>query len=104
MPVQATIVLNGADQRDYLTTDEGCVGIGDWSQLQAGAQVIVRDASGAVVDVAELQAGESTDGCSWMADISVPDSEFVSISVPMVAEVWFSQADLESGMVEITLP
>ena len=103
-PVQATFILTGVEQQDFLVTDEGCVGLGDRRGLKPGAQVIVRDASGTVVDVSELQPGESGDGCSWVADLSVPDSEFVSISVPMIADVWFSQSDLGSGMVEITLP
>lgn len=101
-PVQATLVLNGTAQVDYIITSEGCVGLGQWSGLRPGAQVVVRDADGTVVDIGDLQAGDGD--CSWVADISVPGSEFVSIGIPMVTEVWFSQADLESGEVEITLP
>lgn len=104
MQVQATFTLGGVEQQDYLVSAEGCVGLRDWRGMQAGAQVIVRDANGTVVDVSELEAIDSADSCSWVADLSVPDSEFVSISVPMIAEVWFSQSELETGEVEITLP
>lgn len=103
-PVTASVEFTGAEQRDYMITEEGCVGIGEWSPLKTGAQVIVRDATGTVVDVAELETAEGTDGCSWTADLSVPDSEFVSISIPMVTEVWFDQAEFEAGDVFITIP
>lgn len=103
-PVTASVEFTGAEQRDYMITEEGCVGIGEWSPLKTGAQVIVRDATGTVVDVAELETAEGTDGCSWTADLSVPNSEFVSISIPMVTEVWFDQADFEAGDVSITIP
>lgn len=103
-PVTAAIEFTGAEQRDYMITDEGCVGIGEWSPLKAGAQVIVRDATGTVVDVSTLEADEGAGGCSWTAELSVPGSEFVSISIPMVTEVWFDQTELESGEVSITIP
>lgn len=101
-PVAVTVVLNGTEQVDYVVTPEGCVGLGQWRSLKPGAQVVVRDANGTVVDIASLEAGD--DGCSWMADITAPGSEFVSISIPMVTEVWFTQADIEAGQVELTLP
>ncbi len=97
-------MLEGVEQQDYLISPEGCVGLRDWRGMQAGAQVVVRDANGTVIDVSELEASDAVEGCSWVVDLSVPDSEFVSISVPMIADVWFSQSDLESGEVEITLP
>ena len=103
-PVQAVLTLGGIEQQDYLITDEGCVGLGDWRGLKPGAQVIVRDASGTVVDVGELEAGDVEGECSWMADLSVPTSEFVSISVPMITDVWFTQSELYSGRVQNTLP
>ncbi len=101
-PVAVTLVLDGTEQVDYVITEEGCIGLGQWRSLKAGAQLVVRDANGTVVDVATLEAGD--DGCSWLADINAPGSEFVSISIPMVTEVWLTQADIETGEVEITVP
>jgi hypothetical protein len=100
--VAVTLVLNGTEQVDYVVTPEGCVGLGQWRSLKPGAQLVVRDANGTVVDIATLEASDN--GCSWMADITAPGSEFVSISIPMVTEVWFTQADIEAGEVEISLP
>jgi hypothetical protein len=101
-PVAVTLVLNGTEQVDYVITQEGCVGLGQWRSLKPGAQLVARDANGTVVDIATLEAGDS--GCSWTADITAPGSEFVSISIPPLTEVWFTQDDIEAGEVEITLP
>lgn len=103
-PILATFLFGGAEQRDYLMTDEGCVGLGEYSQLKPGTQVVVRDASGTVVDVTTLEAADDTADCSWTAELSVPESDYVSISIPMVTEIWFSQDDLESGNVSISFP
>lgn len=101
-PVAVTVVLNGTEQVDYVITQEGCLGLGQWRSLKPGAQVVVRDANGTVMDIATLEPGD--DGCSWTAEVTAPGTEFVSVSIPMMTEMWFTQADIESGNVELTLP
>ncbi|MCA9835203.1 MAG: hypothetical protein KC435_14710 [Thermomicrobiales bacterium] len=103
VPVVGTLTLGGTENKDYIVTATGCVGLGEWSALQSGAQVIVRDANGTVVDIAELVAATG-DGCSWTFDIDAPGSAFVSVSVPMLLEQWFTAAQIQSGMIEIALP
>lgn len=101
-PVHVMLVLNGTEQVDYVLTQEGCVGLGQWRSLRPGAQVVVRDAGGTVADIATLEPGDG--GCSWVADIDAPDSAYVSISIPMVTEVWYTRADIQAGEIELLLP
>lgn len=102
-PVEGTLTLAGAENKEYVITPTGCVGLGDWRALQPGAQVIVRDANGSVVDISELVAATG-EGCGWTFSIDAPGSAFVSVSVPMVLEQWFTAAQIQSGTIEIALP
>lgn len=104
--LEGTLTLDGREQVDFTLTDEGCVGVGEWRQLKPGAQVIVKDASGTVVDIAELEAESAGDTCTWSFAISAPGSDYFSVSIPMITEVWFAADDawVESGMIELFVP
>lgn len=106
VPMSGTLTLDGREQQDYTLTDDGCVGVGDWRMLKPGAQVIVRDAAGTVVDIALLEAGDNADTCSWNFELEAPDTDFFSVSIPMVTEVWFAADDaaVQSGEIELTVP
>lgn len=101
-----TLTLDGRAQQDYTLSEEGCVGLGEWRQLKPGAQVIVRDAAGTVVDIATLEGHDSGDECSWTFAIDAPGADFFSVSIPMVTEVWFDQNDpaVQSGELELLVP
>lgn len=100
------LTLDGRVQQDYTLSAEGCVGLGEWRQLAPGTQVIVRDASGTVVDFAQLEGQESDDTCAWTFAVEAPAADFFSISIPMVTEVWFDQNDpaVQSGELELIVP
>lgn len=105
-PIAGTLTLEGRAQQDYSISAEGCVGLGEWRQLAPGTQVIVRDASGTVVDIATLEAGDSDEECSWTFAIEVPGADFFSVSIPMVTEVWFDKDDpaVEAGELDLFVP
>lgn len=104
--LSGTLTLDGRVQQDFTLSDEGCVGLGEWRQLAPGTQVIVRDASGTVVDIDELEGQDSGDACAWAFAVEVPAADFFSISIPMVTEVWFDQNDpaVQSGELELFVP
>lgn len=104
--LNGTLTLEGREQVDFTLTEEGCVGVGEWRQLKPGAQVIVKDASGTVVDIAELEGESGGDTCSWSFAFSAPVGDYFSISIPMITEVWFAADDawVESGMIELFVP
>lgn len=104
--VAGRLTLDGRAQQDYTISDEGCVGLGEWRQLKPGAQVIVRDATGTVVDIATLDGDGASDDCVWTFAIDVPGADFFSVSIPMVTEVWFDQNDpaVTSGELELFVP
>lgn len=104
--IAGTLTLDGRAQQDYTLSDAGCVGLGEWRQLKPGAQVIVRDASGTVVDIAELEAHDTADACMWAFAIEVPPANYFSVSIPMITEVWFDQNDpaVTSGELELFVP
>lgn len=102
-PLAGTLVLVGQEHIDFYISSDGCYGLGAWRGLQPGAQLVVRDASGSVVDVSELVAS-SDDGCAWTFETTAPADRFVSISVPMVLEHWLTADDVAGGNVVIELP
>lgn len=104
--IAGTLTLDGRVQQDFTLSDEGCVGLGEWRQLKPGAQVIVRDATGTVVDIATLEGEDTNDVCSWSFSIDAPGADFFSVSIPMVTEVWFDQNDpaVQSGELELFVP
>lgn len=104
--ISGTLTLDGRAQQDYTLGEEGCVGLGEWRQLKPGTQVIVRDATGTVVDIAALEAADADDACMWTFDLDVPGADFFSVSIPMVTEVWFAQDDsaVQAGEIELFVP
>lgn len=104
--LSGTLTLDGRIQQDYTLSEEGCVGLGEWRQLAPDTQVVVRDASGTVVDIAALEGQDSGDACAWSFAVEVPAADFFSISIPMVTEVWFDQNDpaVQSGELELFVP
>ena len=104
--LSGTLTLDGRAQQDFTLSDEGCVGLGEWRQLEPGTQVIVRNASGTVVDIAQLEGQDAGDACAWSFAVDVPADDFFSISIPMVTEVWFDQNDpaVQSGELELFVP
>lgn len=106
VPMSGTLTLDGREQQDYTATENGCVGLGDWRMLKPGTQVILRDATGTVVDIAELEAEDSADTCAWSFELEAPDTDFFSVSIPMVTEVWFAADDaaVQAGEIELTVP
>lgn len=104
--IAGTLTLDGREQQDYSISSDGCVGLGEWRQLKPGTQVIVRDATGTVVDIATLESRDSDNACSWSFAIDVPGADFFSVSIPMVTEVWFDQNDpsVQSGELELFVP
>lgn len=104
--ISGTLTLDGRAQQDYTLSNEGCVGLGEWRQLKPGTQVIVRDATGTVVDIATLESADAGDACMWSFDLDVPGADFFSVSIPMVTEVWFAQDDsaVQAGEIELFVP
>ena len=104
--LEGTLTLDGREQVDFTLTEEGCVGVGEWRQLKPGAQVIVKDASGTVVDIAELEGESGGETCTWSFAFSAPVGDYFSVSIPMITEVWFAADDawVESGVIELFVP
>lgn len=105
-PLNGALTFEGRPQQDYVMTAEGCVGLGEWRMLKPGAQVVVKDASGTVVDVGTLESIESEDACEWVFAIDAPSDGFFSVTIPMVTEVWFHSDDdeVEAGDIELIVP
>lgn len=105
-PITGALIFEGRPQQDYVITAEGCVGLGEWRMLKPGAQVVVKDATGTVVDVGTLEAIESEDACEWVFAIDAPADGFFSVSIPMVTEVWFQadDEDVQAGDIELIVP
>lgn len=100
------VTLDGRPNETYVLTDEGCVAIGAYSQLHAGRQVVIRNEQGTITSVTELEPATDTEGCAWEFVAAVPESEFYSVSIPMVVEQVFPAAQVaeNDGAVVIELP
>lgn len=103
--LSGSVVLPGMANEAYVISEDGCVGIGSFAGVEAGQQVVIRDAAGAIVGVTELAASDATDDCSWIFQLEVPESTFYSVEIPMVAQHVFTQEEVASadGEIELTL-
>lgn len=104
--LSGTIELAGAQNETYVMTDEGCVGLGQYSDLRDGRQVVVRNEAGVILSVTEMDAVRDGETCAWNFVVQVPESDFYSVSVPMVFERVFPKAQVaeNEGDVVIQLP
>ncbi len=100
------VTLDGQPNEAYVLTDEGCVALGAYAQLHAGRQVVIRNEQGTITSVTELEPATDADGCAWEFVAAVPESEFYSVSIPMVVEQVFPAAQVtgNDGAVVIELP
>lgn len=105
IPLSGSVILPGAENEAFIVTDDGCMGLGEFSDMQADRQVVVRDETGTIIGVATLEASEASDGCAWDFALDVPASEFYSVSIPMAAEHVFTHDEIErsDGEIAITL-
>lgn len=105
----ATIMLNGRvellgkENVAWVTSDNGCVGLGDNADLSAGHQVVIRDETGEIIGVTTLEASDEDDGCVWTFSSEVPDSDFYAVSIPMKTELVFTHQDIEQNNGEVTI-
>jgi hypothetical protein len=100
------VILDGRENEAFIVTDEGCVGLGPYSGLHSKRQVVIRNEEGTIVSVTTLEPSDDVDGCGWQFVAAVPESEFYSVSIPMVFEQVFPKAQVaeSDGAVTITLP
>lgn len=97
------VVLPGAVNETFIITDEGCVGLGEYSDIRAGRQVVVRDEADTIIGVTTLEASSATDTCAWNFTVEVPPSDFYAVSIPMEAEHILTSAEVEENDGEITI-
>lgn len=102
--LSGTIILPGSDGQAFIFSDTGCVGLGEFSNVQAGRQVVIRDETGTIIGVTTLDDSGATDMCAWNFSVEVPESEFYSVSIPMVIEYVYTSEDIEQQNGEISLP
>lgn len=98
------VVLPGAANETFIITDEGCVGLGEYSDIRAGRQVVVRDEADTIIGVTTLEASSATDTCAWNFTVEVPPSDFYAVSIPMEAEHILTSEEVEENDGEITIP
>jgi len=101
-----TVSLPGTPNQDFVIADDGCVGLGAYSAVRSGQQVVVRDQSGAIIGVSELAASGSAVVCSWEFSVEVPESAYYAVSIPMVTERVFGADEVASsnGQIDLELP
>lgn len=104
LSVSGTVLLPGDINQAYILTDTGCVGLGGYSDIRAGRQLIFRNESGKIIGVTTLQASDSTDSCTWNFALDVPQSEYYAVSIPMVFEYIFTDQDIDDQDGRISLP
>lgn len=103
IPLSGQVVLTGAENEAFVISDEGCVGLGEHSDMQVGRQVVVRDESGTIAGVTTLEASDA-EGCAWTFSLEVPESEFYSVAVPMKTEMVFTQQEVADANGELAVP
>ena len=104
--LEGTVFLPGSPNEHFVIGDDGCVGLGDYAGVSAGQQVVVRDSSGTIMGLTTLADGGSANECIWTFAVEVPVSDFYTVSLPLIYERAYSDADLAvmDGRLQITLP
>ncbi len=76
----------------------GCFGLGGYDDIMSGAQITIRNESGDVVAVTELQPdplSEATDECKFQFVAEVPHATFYSLEMGRRGDMTFSFDELE---------
>ena len=104
--LEGTVMLPGTENQNFVLGGDGCVGLGDYAGVGVGQQVVVKDATGAIIGLTTLEASGSSSQCVWTFTVDVPVSDFYTVSLPLKFERSYSDADLAviDGRVQITLP
>lgn len=104
--LSGTVLLPGTENERYVMSGDGCVGLGRYTGVQAGQQVVIKDEAGTIVGLTTLAATESQVACSWTFQVEVPTSTYYTVSLPLVAEVVVSDEDVvrTHGDVQVALP
>ena len=103
LELSGTVLLPGTENDDFLLTDDGCVGLGEYAGVAVGQQVVVRDEMGEILGVTTLMGTDDGVACSWTFALAVPDAEFYEVELPDVTEHVFTSDDIKSGPVELEL-
>jgi serine/threonine-protein kinase len=94
------------DSLRYVTATRVCIGGGGYDDLQAGAQVRVKDASGTVIGTGSLKGGSSIGGrkCVFLFEVeNLPQSDFYSIEVTHRGGISYSYEELEARDWKVSL-
>lgn len=104
--LEGTVMLPGTENQDFVLSGDGCLGLGDYAGVGTGQQVVVKDAAGAIIGLTTLAASGSSSQCVWTFAVEVPVSDFYTVSMPLIFERSYSDADLAiiDGRLQITLP
>jgi hypothetical protein len=82
------------------TTGQICQGSGGYDDIQAGAQITVKDGSGKTLATGELVSGvaDDADTCTFPFVVTgVPGADFYAISVSHRGEITFSRSQMTSN-------
>ena len=102
--LQGVVELPGTANEDFLLSDDGCVGLGQYAGLSVGQQVVVRDQAGTIVGVTQLNGGGDRVSCAWSFEVEVPSGTFYEVTLPMMGDRVFSADEVTAGPVTLTLP
>jgi hypothetical protein len=98
------VTLPGTAGETFVIAAEGCVGLNGYSDMRAGRQLVVRDETGTIIGVTEIEASDATDACSWTFSVEVPESHFYAVSIPMEVEHVYTHDEVEADGGEIEVP
>jgi hypothetical protein len=101
-----TVTLPGTINQDFVVSETGCAGLGAFSSVRAGQQLVVRDEDGGIAGVTELVASDNAETCAWTFQLEVPESDFYAVAIPMVTERVYTHAEIvhSEGEIVLSLP
>ena len=84
---------------DVAWTSTSCEGTGGYSDIRAGTDVVVKDATGTIIGTAALVPDPERSGttrCTYTFMVPVKDAEFYAVSVGKRGELTYSKAEMEA--------
>jgi len=95
--VVGSFELRGKDGDDFASLLSGCSGRGGYSDIEPGAQIVIRDESGDIIATSRLERDPNSvvGGCTFIFIAEVPDARFYTFSLGRRGDITYSKTEME---------
>lgn len=95
--VVGSFELRGKDGEDFASLPSGCIGRGGYSDIEPGAQIVIKDESGDIIATSRLERDPNSvvGGCTFIFIAEVPDARFYTFTLGRRGDITYSRDEIE---------